>query len=105
MDRGTPAMLLFLQHPSPAMCNAAHAYFCGLVQAAPLDLRDSLAGAYLKRALPAYPAVVPAASLALGLDTLARALPVNSPASPLAAHQVAYRTIQLLQQPLQREVC
>lgn len=97
-------MLLFLQHPSTAVATAAHALFCGLVQAAPMCLCDALSRAYLLRALPAYPAAAPAASLALGLDTLARALPADSPASPHAARQVAKRAVELLQEPGQQEV-
>ena len=103
MDRATPLMLLFLQHSSTAVAAAAHALFCGLLQAAPPQLRDALAVAYLERALPAYPAAAPAASLALGLDTLARALPADSPASPHAAREVANRVVELLHEPQQQE--
>ena len=104
MERATPVMLLYLQHPSTGVATAAHALFCGLVQAAPPGLRDALGRAYLERALVAYPAATPAAPLALALDTLARALPACSPASPHAARQVASRAVELLREPQQWQV-
>jgi hypothetical protein len=90
--------MLYLQHPSQPVASAAHGLICAVVQAADPRARGGLATAYLDCALPAYPATCPPASLALGVDTLARALPAGSSDAPAVAMRIADRVSQLLHQ-------
>ncbi len=93
-----PVGMLYLQHPSAAVATAANSLACALVQAAAPLHRGSLATAYLERALSGYPATLPPASLAVGVDTLAHALPAGSGDAPLMAASLAERVRQLVQQ-------
>ena len=98
METAVPVARLYLQHPSQPVASAAHGLFCAVVQAADPRARGGLATAYLDWAVPAYPATCPPASLALGVDTLARALPAGSSDAPAMALRLADRVSQLLQQ-------
>ena len=99
MQKAAPSALLYLQHPSIAAASAAHGLVCALVQALEPQQRGSLATAYLERALPGYPATCPSASLAVGVDTLAHALPAGSGDAAAMAIRLAERVDSLIQQP------
>ena len=104
MEKAAPVAVLYLQHPSTVVSSAAHSLICALVQAVAPQQRGRLATAYLERALPGYPATCPSASLAVGIDTLAHALPAgNSHAAAMAA-RLAERVTLLVQQPSANEV-
>ena len=90
--------MLYLQHPSAAVATAANSLACALVQTASPLQRGSLATAYLERALSGYPATLPSASLAVGVDTLAHALPAGSSDAPAMVISLAERVALLVQQ-------
>jgi len=90
--------MLYLQHPSAAVATAANSLACALAQAAAPLQRGGLATLYLERALSGYPATLPSASLAVGVDTLAHALPAGSSNAPAMAMSLAERVGQLAQQ-------
>ena len=97
-EKAAPVAMLYLQHPSAAVATAASSLACALVQAADPLQRGSLATVYLERALSGYPATLPTASLAVGVDTLAHALPAGCSNAPLMATSLAERVGQLAQQ-------
>lgn len=98
-ETAAPVAMLYLQHPSTAVASAANGLVCAVVQAVTPQQRGSLAAAYLHRALPAFPATCPSAMLAVGVDTLAHALPAGSSDAPAMAKRLAERLSQLVQQP------
>ena len=99
MEQDALVAMLYLQYPSAGVATAANSLACALVQAAAPLHRGSLATAYLDRAISGYPAILPSASLAVGVDTLAHALPAGSSDAPLMATRLADRVGQLVQQP------